>query len=433
MNQNRPICNHIIRASVWILTIINTTVFLVSRNSFWISHPGQAWLAASSTADRTYLASEFERNLSCYAPAICLRSGGAFLTHSLIKITTLASESTRINLTIDQQTFIILIGGMLWRITCLAIFVFAVAKLFDSPRLGLLVVNGVVFLLSGLPLWQFGRLLVNLPLNLSPSFISRTNEAFIHMSFGDLLFYDYGFFALIPMTALALSKLKNLRIISCCKFFVIGFFVASFYEAFVLIVFLSLTIFIALHREVFLLKSIWLFVGQFTWTLTRIFTLRFTEVADPQSPFFIEGSFLDYIYYMSTSNKGISTTSSLPSIAIQLTLISILASALGFFARLITIRLEGVKPIDERSFRSISAVTFAVSIVIAGSFLRPVFVETGRQSLGLSIALALFSFTYSQKFFLDGKLKLRVEKVDSVQKVSTRILRRGQWRRSRPT
>ena len=412
MAQNFTIKNYFINFIVWILTIINLTVFLVSRNSFWISYPGQAWLAASATQDRTYLASEFERNLSCYAPLTCLRSGGSFLSHALIQMTTLASETTRIKLTIDQETFIILIGGMVWRIICLAIFVFAVAKLFNSPKLGLLIGNGVVFLLSGLPLWQLGRLLVKLPLNLSPSIINRADEAFIHMSFGDLIFYDYGFFALIPTTALALSKSKNLRIVPSWKFFVIGFFVASFYEAFVPIVFLSLTIFVVLHRDTFLLKSIWLFVGQFAWTLTRIFTLRFTEVADPESQFFIGGSFFDFIDYFSTSNKGISTYSSLPSIAVQLTLISILAIALGFSARLITNRFENPKPIDERSFRSVSAVTFAVSVAIVGSFLRPVYVETGRQSLGLSIALMLFSFTYSQKFFLDGNLRLRVEKVD---------------------
>ncbi len=414
MAQNFTIKNYFINFIVWIFTIINTIVFLVSRNSFWISYPGQAWLAANSTADRTYLASEFERNLSCFYPLVCLRSGGSFLSHTLIQMTTLASETTRINLTIDQETFIILIGGMVWRIICLAIFVFAVAKLFNSPKFGLLIGNGVVFLLSGLPLWQLGRLLVKLPLNLSPSIINRADEAFIHMSFGDLIFYDYGFFALIPMTALALSKSKNLRILPSWKFFVIGFFVASFYEAFVPIVFLSLTIFVVLHRETFLLKSIWLFVGQFAWTITRIFTLRFTEVADPRSPFFIGSSFSDLLGNFWPSNKGISTTSSLPSIAVQLTLISILAIALGFSARLITNRFEDVEPIDERSFRSISAVTFAVSVAIVGSFLRPVFVETGRQSLGLSIALMLFSFTYSQKFFLDGNLRLRVEKVDSL-------------------
>jgi len=396
----------------WIFTFINFVTFIVSRNEFWLTHPGQAWLAASATQDRTYLASEFERNLSCYAPLTCLRSGGAFLSQALIELISFSSEITRINLTIDQKTFIILVGGMAWRILCLVIFVKAISELFNSFRIGLLLGNGLVFLLSGLPLWQLGRLLVSLPLGLSPSIINRANEAFVPMSFSDLIFYDYGFFALIPVTALALSKTKDLKMISSWKFFVIGFFVASFYEAFVPIVFLSLAIFVVLQRERFLIKSIWLFVGQFAWTLTRIFSLQFTEVADPRSPFFIGSSLSDLFGYFSTSNK-ISTTSSLPSIAVQLTLISILAIALGLSACLITHKFEDVKLIDERSFRSISAVTFAVSIAIVGSFLRPVYVETGRQSLGLSIALVIFAFARSQRFLQQRSAKRHQVKVDS--------------------
>jgi hypothetical protein len=386
------------------------TVFLVSRNSFWISFPGQAWLAASDTENRTYLASEFERNLSCYAPLTCSRSGGAFLSQALIEMITFSSELTRINLTIDQKTFIILVGGMAWRILCLTIFVIAIARLFDSFRIGLLLGNGLVFLLSGLPLWQLGRLLVSLPLGLSPSIINRANEAFVHMSFGDLIFYDYGFFALVPMIALALSKAKSLSLISGRGFFLIGFIIASFYEVFVPIVFLSLTIFFLLDKKWPLINSVWLLLGQFAWTITRIFTLRFTEVADPQSRFFIGSSFLDFFNYFKTSNKSISTTSSLPSIAVQLILISTLAVTVGFFMGLVANSFKSFKPIDQRSLRSISAVTSAVSIFIVGSFLRPVYVETGRQSLGLSIALVLFSFSYAQTLMLDGKMKTRVEK-----------------------
>ncbi len=82
----------------------------------------------------------------------------------------------------------------------------------------------------------------------------------------------------------------------------------------------------------------------------------------------------------------------------------------GFFMGLVANSFKSFKPIDQRSLRSISAVTSAVSILIVGSFLRPVYVETGRQSLGLSIALVLFSFSSAQTLMLDGKMKTRVEK-----------------------
>jgi hypothetical protein len=160
--QSYDLKNFISQALLWVFTIINTTIFIVTRNSFWISFPGQAWHASKRTRDRTYLASEFERHLSCYSPLPCLRSSGSFLSQALIEVTTFASEATRINLTIDQKTFIILVGGMAWRILCLTIFVIAIAELFDSFRIGLLLGNGLVFLLSGLPLWQLGRLLVRI-------------------------------------------------------------------------------------------------------------------------------------------------------------------------------------------------------------------------------------------------------------------------------
>jgi hypothetical protein len=398
MEPNSLLKSYAFSASVWILTIINTTVFLVSRNSFWISHPGQAWLAAGRTEDRTYLASEFERNLSCYAPLTCLRSGSAFLSQALIELTTFISEATRINLTIDQKTFIILIGGLAWRLLCLGIFVFAIKKLFRNFKAGILLGNALIFLLSGLPLWQLGRLLVNLPLDLSPSIIERANEAFVHMSFSDLIFYDYGFFALIPLTALALSKDRSMRRVSNWRLFLVGFSVAGFYEAFIPIIILATVVFVWIDERRLFLKAFTLFLGQIIWTLVRAFSIKFTEPSDPNSTYFFDTSLVNILKSFRTTVQSASPPiDSLPSISVQLLLIAGLALTSGtIFAFYISAIYKSLK-ISKRQMISIEATTLATTSAVLLSFLRPTSVETGRQSLGLSIALIIFAFAQTHR------------------------------------
>ena len=398
---------------VWTLTIINTMVFLVSRNSFWIGFPGQAWLAAGRTENRTYLASEFERNLSCYAPLTCLRSGGAFLSQSIINLTTFISELTRINLTIEQRTFIILIAGLLWRILCLAVFVFAVARLFHSFKIGLMIGNALVFLLSGLPLWQLGRVLVNLPLNLSSSIIDRASQAFFHMSFSDLIFYDYGFFALVPVIMLTLSRIQKLNDVSRWKLFVTGFFVGSFYEAFIPIIVLATILFVWSEERRIFFKSFYLLLGQLTWTFVRAFSIKFLEPANPNSPYFFDTSFINILKsFRSTVNSGSPLISSLPSISVQLTLISGLALTCGFLCALFIMRLQKSLNISRRQIISIDASTLSTVFVIFFSFLRPIFVETGRQSLGLSVTLVIFAFARSLLFLQRRLAKQSIYKGD---------------------
>jgi hypothetical protein len=344
--------------------------------------------------------------LSCYGPLTCLRSGSAFLSQALIELTTFISESTRINLTIDQKTFIILIGGLAWRLLCLGIFVFVIAKLFRNFKVGLLIGNALIFLLSGLPLWQLGRLLVNLPLDLSPSIIERANEAFVHMSFSDLIFYDYGFFALIPLTALALSKDRSMRRVSTWKLFLVGFSVASFYEAFIPIIVLATVVFVWIDERELFLKAFMLFLGQIVWTLVRAFSIKFTEPSDPNSTYFFDTTFVNILKSFRTPVQSLSSPiESLPSIAVQILLIASLAMTCGAICAIyVSITLKSLK-ISRRQMVSIEATTLATTTVIVLSFLRPIFVETGRQSLGLSIALAIFAFAYSQRFLQRNQRK----------------------------
>ena len=395
-------------ASVWILTIVNTTVFLVSRNSFWISYPGQAWRASSTTEHRTLLTSEFERNLSCYGPLTCLRSGGAFLSHALVTVITFFSKTTRIDLTPDQEIFIILIVGLLWRVICLAIFIFAVTKLFKSLKIGILIANGLIFLLSGLPLWRLGQVLINLPLGLDSSFIDRAREAFVHMSFANLIFYDYGFLALIPITALALYRVKNPRTISVWKFFITGLVIASFYEAFIPIIVLAASIYFWVEERKFYLRIFTLLVGQAGWTLARAFSIRFTEPSDPYSPYHFNTSITNVLSkFRQCQNCEAATFESLPSILIQLLLVIGVALACGLACAGIaaTLKLAPRKLLDSQN--AIYSTTLATAIVVFVSFLRPITVEVGRQSLGLSIAAVLLSFTSSYRFILIVKERLR--------------------------
>lgn len=417
MKPNSLVKRYILSTSVWILTIINTTVFLVSRNSFWISYPGQAWLASSITEHRTFLTSEFERNLSCYGPLTCLRSGGAFLSHALVTVITFSSKTTRVNLTPDQEIFIILIVGLLWRVLCLAIFIFAVTKLFRSLKIGILIANGLVFLLSGLPLWRLGQVLVNLPLSLNSSFIDRAREAFVHMSFANLIFYDYGFLALIPITALALSRINNPRTISLWKFLITGLVIASFYEAFIPIIVLAASIYFWVEERKFYLRIFTLLVGQAGWTLARAFSIRFTEPSDPYSPYHFDTSITNVLSkFRQCQNCEAATFGSLPSILVQLFLVIGLALVCGLACAGIaaTLKLAPKKLLDSQN--AIYSTTIATAIVVFVSFLRPITVEVGRQSLGLSIAAVLLSFTSSYRFILIVKERFRSNTGASVKR-----------------
>ena len=206
----------------WIFTFINFVTFIVSRNEFWLTHPGQAWLAASATEDRTYLASEFERDLSCYQPQTCLRSGASFVSQTLIDLTTAVTQAVTVNLNNDQRTFIILLYGLLWRALCLAVFFKALKSLFDSAKAALTAINTLMIVLGGLPLWLVGRFALNLPFAFDETLYNRISDAIYWMSFQDLKFYDYGFVAIIPLTVLLLSKNSQFLRLSSPLYLLIG-------------------------------------------------------------------------------------------------------------------------------------------------------------------------------------------------------------------
>ena len=382
-------------AVAWILTLINFLTFIVSRNIFWITHPGQAWLAAGATQDRTYLASEFQRNLACYQPITCLRSGGAFIAQLLINVATASAELVSVDLNVAQKTFIILLVGILWRVLCVSIFLLVMSRILNSLKASVLLTNTLMFILSGLPLWLLGRFLVNLPLSLSEVIISRANSAFYWMSYQELFFYDYGFIAIIPLTIFALSKYEDISRAPARLLVVIGFLVATFYEAFVPLIFLS-SIFFAwkLKRKVDL-RVLWLVVGQALWTLARAYSIRFFESSDPSSIFFKDTSLLAVLKIF--SSKGMANTKdSLPSIALQLIIVIFVALIIGSAGGVISIILKIRIPISSRNKNAVNSVALATLIMIAGAYLTPKLVELGRQSLGLTVAIVIFGFFTTQ-------------------------------------
>lgn len=396
---------YILSASLSVLTVFNTLVFLVSRNEFWINHPGQAWLASSQTQDRTYITSEFARNLSCYQPLTCLRSGSAFIFESAIWISEKLAEFSTVNLNNSQRVFIILQAGTFWRLSTLLIFSLSLNAMLKNRTYSLLLTNGLLVILSGLPLWSLGRLITHLPFGFSSSVLARAQDAFFHMSYQDLFFYDYGFIAVIPLAMLVFSSQKDFSQASAPALASIGFVLATFYEAFVPLVFLAGIIFYFSQKRKISFNLVWLVFGQAIWTICRAYSLRFFEPGNPESPYFKDTS-LGSALYMFTSKGLASTKNSLPSIALQLALVAGIALFAGSLCAIILVRSKVIKSLEIRTFAAIRAVTLATSVIICGGYLTPKLVELGRQSLGLTVALFIYSFAVTYNFIDRKKLKL---------------------------
>jgi hypothetical protein len=395
----------------WIFTFINFVTFIVSRNEFWLTHPGQAWLAASATEDRTYLASEFERNLTCYTPLTCLRSGGAFISQTLIEVTTAMSGFVSVNINSEQETFIILIVGLMWRVTCLTLFLICVTKVLESLQSALCVTNCLMFVLGGLPLWTLGKTIINLPIGLEDEISMRVNDAFYFMSFQDLIFYDYGFIVIIPLTILALAKIDDISNLSIKSLFLIGFLTATFYEAFIPLIFVSALIFNWKSLRRIEYRLLWLLLGQTIWTLLRAYSIRFLEPSNPESPYFTDTSLFSVLKIFSA--KGMySTEGSLGSIAIQLVLVAIIAAFCGSISALFT--RGSVFHLTYHSHLALKSVLAATSLGIIFTYLNPKGVEVGRQSIGLTVAVVIYSFAATQNFLAKAQVKRLAASTNSV-------------------
>ena len=395
----------------WVLTFINFVTFIVSRSEFWLTHPGQAWLAASATEDRTYLASEFERNLTCYTPLTCLRSGGAFMSQTLIEAITAISGFVSVNVNSEQETFIILAVGLMWRVTCLTLFLICVTKVLESLRSALCVTNCLMFVLGGLPLWTLGKAIINLPIGLEDEITMRVNDAFYFMSFQDLIFYDYGFIVIVPLTILALAKIDDIYKLSIKSLFLIGFLTATFYEAFIPLIFVSALIFYWRSSRKIEYRLLWLLLGQTIWTILRAYSIRFLEPSDPGSPYFADTSLYSVLKIFSA--KGMySTEGSLGSIAVQLILIAAIAALCGSISALFV--RTTVFHLTYHNHLALKSVLAATSLGIIFTYLNPKGVEVGRQSIGLTVAVVIYSFAATQNFLAKAQAKRSTASSNSV-------------------
>jgi hypothetical protein len=385
----------------WTFTLINFTAFIVSRNQFWLTHPGQAWLAAGKTENRTYLASEFARDLSCYQPQTCLRSGASFISQPLITITTKFAELVTVDLNFEQRSFIILFIGLLWRITCVAILFISIKFLLETLNSTLRLFNLTLLLLGGLPLWSLGKILTNLPFGFDDAFILRANAAFYFMSFQDLMFYDFGFIAIIPGTMALLSKNHRILHLKMTQYLVLGFFVSMFYEVFVPLVIVSLCIFSWRTTKKIYPKILMMLVGQLIWTLLRAYTVRFLEPSDPSSPYFKDTSLFEVLRVFRLD--GIETQyRSLGSVFVQYALLIFLASCSAIIFSLLTVFQSPRKTLitqpTDTTLIAMSSVLAPTVLITIGTYLTPRLVEVGRQSVGLTVAIVIYSYVMTESF-----------------------------------
>ena len=392
----------------WTFTFINFTAFIVSRNQFWLTHPGQAWLAAGATENRTYLASEFARDLTCYQPQTCLRSGASFISQPLITITTRFAELVTVELNFEQRSFIILFIGLLWRIFCVSIFFISIKSLLKTLNSTLYLFNLTILLLGGLPLWSLGKVLTNLPFGFDNAFILRANDALYFMSFQDLMFYDFGFIAIIPATMALMSKYPKISQLKIPQYLVLGFFVSMFYEVFVPLVIVSLCIFSWRTTKKIYPKILMMLVGQLIWTLLRAYTVRFLEPSDPSSPYFRDTSLIEVLKVFRLDSYEIQY-GSLGSIIVQYALLILLASCSAIICSLLTVfqslwKTQITQPTDT-TLIAMSSVLAPTVLITIGTYLTPRLVEVGRQSVGLTVAVVIYSFALTQSFRANAPAK----------------------------
>ena len=397
----RPLCWGL----AWISTLINFVTFIVSRNEFWLTHPGQAWLAAGSTEDRTYLASEFERDLSCYQPQTCLRSGASFVSQILIDLTTAITQAVTVNINIEQKIFIILIIGLLWRAMCLTIFFVTIKNLFNSSHAALTAINTLMIILGGLPLWLLGRVLLNLPFTFDETLYKRISDAFYWMSFQDLMFYDYGFIAIIPLTILLLSKDTRFLRLSSSSYLLIGIVTATFYEVFVPLIIVSASIFLWRTSRTINFKLLWMLLGQVIWICIRAYSVRFLEPSDPNSIYFRDTSFVEVLKIFRLDGID-SPSDSRGSIFIQYLLITAVAATVTILGCLLTnFRAKGIDTHARTTSLAISSVLLPTIVIIIGTYFSPRLVEVGRQSIGLTVAVVIYFFAATRNFLVKSHVK----------------------------
>jgi hypothetical protein len=332
----------------------------------------------------------------------------------LIDLTTAVTQLVTVNLNNDQRTFIILLFGLLWRALCLFIFFAAMKSLFSSSKAAMTTINILMIVLGGLPLWLVGRFALNLPFAFDETLYNRISDAIYWMSFQDLMFYDYGFVAIIPLTILLLSKNSQFLRLSPPLYLLIGFVSATFYEVFVPLIVVATTIFLWRTTRKVNFKLLWMFLGQVIWICIRAYSVRFLEPSDPNSIYFRDTSFVEVLKIFRLDGID-SPSSSRGSILVQYLLITTVVATVTIIGCLLT----NLRTIVRISFSNetslaISSVLIPTILIIIGTYLSPRLVEVGRQSIGLTVAVVIYSFAATQNFLAKAQAKRLAASTNSV-------------------
>lgn len=385
------------------VSLFNVSVFLISRNSFWISHPGQAWLATDLTAGRLGVASEFERNLSCYVPTVCLRSGYSFIFQPLIFLSTELLD-TIFEITNKFKTQVIFFFGLFLRLSSIFIFGLLTSRIFKSKKCALLITNSVLLVVGGLPILMTGSIIIfvaelmNFP-------HQRLSLAINYMSFSNLLFYDYALFGFVPGIILMSKRVLRRIPTSKSQFFLVGFVVSLFYESFVLMITVALLL-IRRPKARELTDIFFLFLGQLCVVLLTIIRVHYSEISNPDSPYFFSPTFTNVVASLTSNSPNSENFESFLSIFGQYCLLGFVALGIGFATGLASHAFSINFSLSRNCWMVIKTSTISVVLVTLLSYIRPVQIETGRQSLGFLISLVILSFAYSQVLFTNKNSKV---------------------------
>jgi hypothetical protein len=185
------------------------------------------------------------------------------------------------------------------------------------------------------------------------------------------------------------------------QYLVLGFFVSMFYEVFVPLVIVSLCIFSWRTTKKIYPKILMMLVGQLIWTLLRAYTVRFLEPSDPSSPYFKDTSLFEVLRVFRLD--GIETQyRSLGSVFVQYALLIFLASFSAIIFSLLTVFQSPRKTLitqpTDTTLIAMSSVLAPTALITIGTYLTPRLVEVGRQSVGLTVAIVIYSYVMTESF-----------------------------------
>ena len=157
-----------------------------------------------------------------------------------------------------------------------------------------------------------------------------------------------------------------------------------------------------------------MFLGQVIWICIRAYSVRFLEPSDPNSIYFRDTSFVEVLKIFRLDGID-STSGSRGSILVQYLLITAVATTVTILGCLITnLRPSIRRPHPSHTSIAISSVLIPTILIIIGTYFSPRLVEVGRQSIGLTVAVVIYSFAATQNFLAKAQAKRSTASTNSV-------------------